>query len=614
MSLNLETFKDVAREQLAVLLGRHFNGKKDLIIDPPLMSLLDRLTGVKFLRDNDVGSIFLLDQKENLGGCNKRIFLVRPDVQVMKSISASINADQRANKLRKYRILMVPRRLYVCDHVLEQEGVYGKVEIEELKLSFLPLDDDILTLENHYIINSFFLEGDFTWLHTVASSVNKLQTLFGAIPLVCGQGKAAKIVHKLSKTLLDEDKTNRLPNYSKIDQLILIDRSVDFVTPLCSQVTYEGLLDDIFGINCGQIEFGEDVTKTKKSVKAILNSEDVIFEQIRNKHFASVGNILKNRANKIQKKFDEKDQMSISELKSFVSNELAALQKQYRSVSLHLGASEVIMKHKSGSLKQGDLQDILHVEHSLLAGISFNESLAYIEECIHRQYNITLTLKLLCLLSCTNSGLLPKDYQNLKQQFLSSYGFEHMITFFNLKKVGLLVEAQTNKNQSSMSIESGLNKFADKMSASSTIVASSLVALQKKDWFHTISKKLSLIPREIVDPQKEADMSYVFSSAYVPLTCRLAEQAIERNGWGTLDDIMRHLPGDTFEKHETKSAKSGTMNTSRNVKTVVVYFIGGVTYTEIAALRLLSKQKGCKIIIATTSIINGERLLKPFLN
>ena len=52
---------------------------------------------------------------------------------------------------------MVPRRLYVCDHVLEQEGVYGKVEIEELKLSFLPLDDDILTLENHYIINSFFL-------------------------------------------------------------------------------------------------------------------------------------------------------------------------------------------------------------------------------------------------------------------------------------------------------------------------------------------------------------------------------------------------------------------------------------------------------------------------
>ena len=56
------------------------------------------------------------------------------------------------------------------------------------------------------------------------------------------------------------------------------------------------------------------------------------------------------------------DKMSASS--TIVASSLVALQKQYRSVSLHLGASEVIMKHKSGSLKQGDLQDILHVEHS----------------------------------------------------------------------------------------------------------------------------------------------------------------------------------------------------------------------------------------------------------
>jgi len=65
--------------------------------------------------------------------------------------------------------------------------------------------------------------------------------------------------------------------------------------------------------------------------------------------------------------------------------------------------------------------------------------MAYIEECIHRQYDMMLTLRLLCLLSCTSSGLLAKDYQSLKLQFLHSYGFEHMITFFNLKKVGTTV-------------------------------------------------------------------------------------------------------------------------------------------------------------------------------
>ena len=30
---------------------------------------------------------------------------------------------------------------------------------------------------------------------------------------------------------------------------------VDFVTPLCSQVTYEGLIDDIFNINSGKRTF-----------------------------------------------------------------------------------------------------------------------------------------------------------------------------------------------------------------------------------------------------------------------------------------------------------------------------------------------------------------------
>ena len=39
----------------------------------------------------------------------------------------------------------------------------------------------------------------------------------------------------------------------KIDNLIIIDRNVDFITPLMTQLTYEGLIDENFGIkysNC----------------------------------------------------------------------------------------------------------------------------------------------------------------------------------------------------------------------------------------------------------------------------------------------------------------------------------------------------------------------------
>jgi hypothetical protein len=35
----------------------------------------------------------------------------------------------------------------------------------------------------------------------------------------------------------------------QIDNLLLIDRNVDPLTPLLSQLTYEGLVDEIFNVN-----------------------------------------------------------------------------------------------------------------------------------------------------------------------------------------------------------------------------------------------------------------------------------------------------------------------------------------------------------------------------
>ena len=45
-------------------------------------------------------------------------------------------------------------------------------------------------------------------------------------------------------------------------------------------------------------------------------------------------------------------------------------------------------------------------------------------------------------------------------------------------------------------------------------------------------------------------------------------------------------------------------------KKIIIYFIGGITYAEIAAIRFLQiLNQGFKFIIATTCIINGESAL-----
>ena len=58
---------------------------------------------------------------------------------------------------------------------------------------------------------------------------------------------------------------------------------------------------------------------------------------------------------------------------------------------------------------------------------------------------------------------------------------------------------------------------------------------------------------------------------------------------------------------------SGDSSSSTSILTLV-FFVGGVTYAEISALRFLSRQNdGHEYIVASTSIVNGNTLLQPLI-
>jgi len=77
---------------------------------------------------------------------------------------------------------------------------------------------------------------------------------------------------------------------------------------------------------------------------------------------------------------------------------------------------------------------------------------------------------------------------------------------------------------------------------------------------------------------------------------------------------LKLVPGPTVE--ETQVLPQGVYNaetkTSATKKPVtLVFFIGGLTFTELAALRWVSQQEGQyrDIVVATTKLINGNTLL-----
>lgn len=105
-------------------------------------------------------------------------------------------------------------------------------------------------------MQDLFLYNDSTPLFHIAKSIMTLQTLYGIIPNIYGKGKYAKMVADQIIRMRKELTQNQEPQISsKIDNLIIIDRNMDYITPMMIQLTYEGLVDENFNIKYSELSF-----------------------------------------------------------------------------------------------------------------------------------------------------------------------------------------------------------------------------------------------------------------------------------------------------------------------------------------------------------------------
>lgn len=111
----------------------------------------------------------------------RRIYITRPTVFMVKLLVEQIKSEKsiEQHQNRLYTVVMVPRKvgsysarcgvllttdtsslfkqLYVCEKILEEEGVYGMVTLENFPFDVLPIDTDILSMELNFFFTSYFL-------------------------------------------------------------------------------------------------------------------------------------------------------------------------------------------------------------------------------------------------------------------------------------------------------------------------------------------------------------------------------------------------------------------------------------------------------------------------
>ncbi|QHO00944.1 uncharacterized protein DS421_13g410710 [Arachis hypogaea] len=570
--INLISIREQSQKELINIL-KNIRGKKCLVIDPKLGDSLSLIIQTSLLKEHGV-ELRHLSADHIQTDCTKVVYLVQSQPNLMRHICSNIHHDESKGLQREYHVYFVPRRTVVCEKVLEEEKLHNMVTIGEYPLYIVPMDEDVLSFELDLAYKECQVDGDTSSLWHIAKAIHKLEFSFGVIPNLRAKGKASVRVADILNRMQAEEPVNSSDMVMpEINTLILLDREVDMVTPLCSQLTYEGLLDEFLNIKNGSVELDASIMGLQqegKKTKVPLNSTDKLFKEIRDLNFEVVVQILRQKATSMKQDYTEMTttSQSVSELKDFRHINLAQHLTTFTSKPSFLGQ--------------------LDMEHTIVESQSYDICFDYIEELIHKQEPLTTVLRLLILFSVTNSGLPKKHFDYLRRELLHSYGFEHITTLNNLEKAGLFKKQESRSN-----------------------------------WL-TIKRALQLVVED-TDTANPNDISYVFSG-YAPFSIRLIQHAI-RSGWRPVEEILKLLPGPHLETKRGAFSNSPSFDSLSGVSTgiakvpdgrralVLVVFVGGVTFAEISALRFLCSQEGMAydLIIATTKIVNGQTLVETFM-
>ncbi|BGP14406.1 hypothetical protein JCM10213_004530 [Rhodosporidiobolus nylandii] len=601
-------------------------GPKTLVLAPGLAGPLGLVTEVGLLKNNHAVSRMIWLEPGVLSQVERNIvYLCRPEVKWMRLIADQIKAMPQSNQ-HIFHLLVVPRMTSLCTSVLSDLGVLGSLDIQEFQLGLIPLERDVLSLEADESWKKTELDTDYSPVYDMAKALMTVQRAFGTIPRIIGKGNSAKRLVDLLKQMREEVPSSApssipLAN-GTIDSMIVIDRQADLVSPLCTQLTYEGLVDEVVGIKNSHVEidpnllnpapaaststpsqasFGAAPPRKRKHVLA--SSSDPLFAELRDKNFAVVGSVLNRTARRLNDDYEKRHQAKTpAELRQFVG-QLGGLQNEHMALRLHTNLTEQIMTLTTSD----DFNIALEVQQNLVAGVDLSIQEDSIRDLVIQEAPLKTVLRLLCLYSIVSGGIKPKVLEEFKRDILQTYGFEHVPLLLYLHQLNLLSRAPPSSRSA------------------------------PKPPFVASRKPLRLIVDD-VDEQNPHDMSYVFSG-YAPLSIRLVQCALggsggskvasggaaagpgsstsgpaSLNGWRGIEEIVRLLPGETVDEWQKMPEGSAQRAPAGELPTTIVCFLGGITFAEISALRLLNRQTPSRhLLIVTTDTVTGSSLITSLM-
>ena len=512
------------------------------------------------------------------------LFIIQP---TMDNLETLIYAKHVVQNTVELCAIFFPKETPEIIEKLIKEELLDTFQIYNFNIDIEPLDADLYCLESDESFREIYIDKNYDSISKLAEVVLKFEAAFGKIQSKYIKGDMAKIFNDY---LTLKEAEHKLKTNEQILGMIVLDRSIDFITPLLSNYTYEGMIDEYLGINKGNITVKRSFTKSilKPDYRKKMPDDNIeypltsdvngFFSDLRCMHYITATNYISSINDKYVAKFDKNKEVRTTDqmVETFSSF------KDFKSIESYLNDNTNFLKLLYNEVKNIDDANIRQHKLALINGDNKKVE-TYYNDYISEKKDLYKILNVIILQSLIQNGI--ENYFLLKREIMNIYGYQQIFLFRNLEFLNLVKEKEN-------------------------------ITLQKlfKSRFQQINENLNLINRNF-KLRETNDLSYIVEG-YCPLTLKLIEKAGE-GGWSEIRETLNLIPGKTSIPFNEKEVA----NPTENINTIFVVFLGGITYAEIEGIRYLNRKykeiydksndenkTRKQFIIITTQILNSKKL------
>jgi hypothetical protein len=337
------------------------------------------------------------------------------------------------------------------------------------------------------------------------------------------------------------------PADSNATHLIIIDRETDLLTPVITQMNYEGLIAEFFGIDCGCVAVPND--KGGQQLQLLSSASDATFAALRSMTHQEASDEITRRMSQISQTFASQPGRSLEDgVQAFRAMAHVSIENQTLVDHINLARRLIKLMGADRFFKR-----VMNLEAGLLSlGVSKAKEL--IQEMLDYGVDLRQVLRLMCLDSLMRGG--TSEFGKWVNLLNFNYGVQMIPYLLRLQEVGLLMPTGGAK------------------------------------WSNFIKQFQLYAP----DWEQTDDQAAALYLGYAPLSVRYVQRVVN----GDLGSIVRPLAEigqKCSEVGQTEVKTEGTF---------LVVFIGGCTHSELNSLRRIGERQNMKYQILTTHLFSSN--------